>query len=210
MISSEKFAVIKPSGGNHVSFIRCLGAAICRLYRRQGQNPAGSAGRQARTGRKGLVRDRCPHRREIPRGAIYGPSYLSFDYALSVHALIPEAVYGTYTSATFRKGKTKRYENAFGTFLYRDVPVAVYPLGVEIKVEGGYSYQIASPEKALCDKLYSLSPVYSVRALKELLFDDLRIDDAAFFALQKDDILQLAPLYRATNLKLLAKFINRS
>lgn len=139
-------------------------------------------------------------------GAIYGPSYLSFDYALSVHALIPEAVY-TYTSATFRKGKTKRYENAFGTFLYRDVPAAVYPLGVEIKVERGYSYQIASPEKALCDKLYSLSPVYSVRALKELLFDDLRIDEAAFFALQKDDISQLAPLYRATNLKLLAKFM---
>ena len=141
-------------------------------------------------------------------GAIYGPSYLSFDYALSVHALIPEAVYGTYTSATFRKGKTKRYENAFGTFLYRDVPAAVYPLGMEIKVEGGgSSYQIASPEKALCDKLYSLSPVYSVRALKELLFDDLRIDEAAFFALHKDDILQLAPLYRATNLKLLAKFM---
>ena len=127
-------------------------------------------------------------------GAIYGPSYLSFDYALSVHALIPEAVYGTYTSATFQKGKTKRYENAFGTFLYRDVPAAVYPLGVEIRVEGGYSYQIASP-------------VYSVRALKELLFDDLRIDEAAFFSLQKDDILQLAPLYRATNLKLLAKFM---
>ena len=71
-------------------------------------------------------------------GAIFVPSYLSFDYALSVHALIPEAVYDTYTSATFRKGKAKRYENAFGTFLYRDVPAAVYPLGVEIKVEGGY------------------------------------------------------------------------
>ena len=137
-------------------------------------------------------------------GAIYGPSYLSFDYALSVHA----PVYDTYTSATFRKGKTKRYENAFGTFLYRDVPAAVSPLGMEIKVEGGgYSYQIASPEKALCDKLYSLSPVYSVRALKELLFDDLRIDEAAFFALHKDDILQFAPLYRVANLKLLAKFM---
>ena len=140
-------------------------------------------------------------------GAIYGPSYLSFDYALSVHALIPETVYNTYTSATFRKGKTKRYENAFGTFLYRDVPAAVYPLGVEIKVEGGYSYQIATPEKALCDKLYSLSPVYSVKALKELLFDDLRIDEGVFYAMRKIDIFQLAPLYRATNLKLLAKLM---
>ena len=105
------------------------------------------------------------------------------------------------------QGQDQALRKRLRHFLYRDVPVAVYPLGVEIKVEGGYSYQIASPEKALCDKLYSLSPVYSVRALKELLFDDLRIDEAAFFALQKDDILQLAPLYRATNLKLLAKFM---
>lgn len=138
-------------------------------------------------------------------GTIYGPSYLSFDYALSVHSLIPEAVYNTYTSATFRKGKTKRYENVFGTFLYRDVPAAVYPLGVEIKVEGEYSYQIATPEKALCDKLYALSPVGSLKALKELLFEDLRIDEGAFHELRKEDILQLSPLYRSTNLKLLAK-----
>ena len=74
-------------------------------------------------------------------------------------------------------------------------------------MEGEYSYQIATPEKALCDKLYSLSPVYSVKALKELLFDDLRIDEAVFYALRKNDIFQLAPLYRATNLKLLAKFM---
>ena len=34
--------------------------------------------------------------------SIYGPSYLSFSFALSWHALIPEAVY-TYSSATFEK-----------------------------------------------------------------------------------------------------------
>ena len=50
-------------------------------------------------------------------GAIYGPSYLSFDYALSVHALIPEAVY-TYTSATFQKGKTNFVNKCFGTLLH--------------------------------------------------------------------------------------------
>ena len=141
-------------------------------------------------------------------GTIYGPSYLSFDYAMSVYALIPEAVYNTYTSATYCKEKIKRYENTFGIFLYRDVPAAVYPLGVEIKVENGYSYQIATPEKALCDKLYTLSPVYSVKALKELLFEDLRIDTDAFHALKRNDISQLVPLYRATNLKLLAKLLD--
>lgn len=38
--------------------------------------------------------------------AIYGPSYLSFDYALAYHGLIPEAVY-VYTSATYNKKKKK-------------------------------------------------------------------------------------------------------
>lgn len=35
-------------------------------------------------------------------GSIYGPSYISFEYALAYYGLIPEAVY-TITSATFNK-----------------------------------------------------------------------------------------------------------
>ena len=38
-------------------------------------------------------------------GAIFGPSYLSFDYALARHGLIPETVY-TFTSATFFKSRS--------------------------------------------------------------------------------------------------------
>ncbi len=139
-------------------------------------------------------------------GAIYGPSYLSFDYVLSMSSLIPEAVF-CYTSASFGKGKTKHYENAFGVFTYRDVPAAAYPFGVEIRQENGYSYQIATPEKALCDKLYTISPVGSVKALSALLFDDLRIDEGDFERLDFDDIRQLAPLYRSTNLNYLIKLI---
>ena len=37
-------------------------------------------------------------------GIIYGPSYLSFEFALSWHNLIPEAVY-TFTSASYSKKK---------------------------------------------------------------------------------------------------------
>ena len=39
-------------------------------------------------------------------GSIYGPSYISFEYALSHHGLIPEAVY-TITCASFEKKKKK-------------------------------------------------------------------------------------------------------
>ena len=47
----------------------------------------------------------------VPRyylaGSIYGPSYLSFKFALGYHSLIPEAVY-QFTSATFEKKKQKQ------------------------------------------------------------------------------------------------------
>ena len=42
-------------------------------------------------------------------GSIYGPSYISFEYALSRYGLIPEAVYAV-TCATFEKKKKKKYQ----------------------------------------------------------------------------------------------------
>ena len=138
---------------------------------------------------------------------IYGPSYLSFDYVLFAQGLIPEAVYNTFTCATFNKKKVKTYTNRFGTFIYRDVPKEVFNLGVVLVVDGAYSYQIATAEKALCDKLYTLSPVKSIKGLKTLLFDDLRIDEVLFNQLKKEDVLKIAPLYRSTNLNLLVKLI---
>lgn len=138
---------------------------------------------------------------------IYGPSYLSFDYALSKYNLIPEAVYNTYTSATFKKNKKKTFSNFFGKFLYRDIPESVYMYGVKAIVENGYTYHIATPEKALCDKLYSLSPVNNVEKLKELIFADLRIDESDFAKLDLKLMLEISDKYRSTNLKLLAKMI---
>ena len=141
-------------------------------------------------------------------GAIYGPSYLSFDYALSVYGLIPEAVYA-YTSATFEKKKKKEYVNQFGRYLYRDVPSAVYPFGIVIREEDGYSYLIATPEKALCDKLYSMSPVTSVKDIGLMLFEDLRIDEDGFSKLNEEDILQIGEGYHCNNLKYLMKYLKR-
>ena len=142
-------------------------------------------------------------------GRIFGPSYLSFDYALSLYGLIPEAVYKTYTSASFQKKKTKKFENQYGVFTYRDIPSDVYPLGVLLYEENGYSYQIATPEKAICDKLYSLPPVSNLTEFSALLFDDLRIDENEFKKLDMEVIEKLAPLYRANNLKFLIKFVRR-
>ena len=139
---------------------------------------------------------------------ICSPSYLSFEFALSYHGLIPEAVYN-FTSATFEKKKKKEFKTPFGIFTYRDVPSAAYPYGIECVSENGYTFQIASPEKALCDELYIQSPVTSQRELKEFLFDGLRIDWDLFCKLNMDDILFLNSKYHCTNIQKLTKTMEK-
>ena len=137
---------------------------------------------------------------------IYGPSYLSFEFALAYHALIPERVL-TFTSATYGKKRAKRYETPFGTFTYRDVPSAAYPVGVVLHSEQGYGFQMASPEKALCDQLYKTSPVGSKRELEHLLFEDFRIDPEAFDHLRKPLVLEIATCYHTQNHDLLRAYL---
>ncbi|MDO4920301.1 MAG: hypothetical protein Q4E64_00505 [Phascolarctobacterium sp.] len=141
-------------------------------------------------------------------GSIYGPSYISFDYALSYYGMIPEAVY-TITCATFAKKKKKKYETPFGVFTYRDVPDAAFPLCLQVLQEGEYFYRIAEPEKALCDKLYTLVPMANARALADLLLDDLRMEEEALAALNLDKIKMLSEHYRIGNIRKLVTLIRR-
>ena len=83
----------------------------------------------------------------------------------------------------------------------------VFRFGVKTVIENGYSYQIASVEKALCDKLYALKPVKNLRELKFLLFNDLRIDENIFKELDFDFIIKISSKYKSTNLNLLEKLI---
>ena len=137
---------------------------------------------------------------------IYGPSYLSFEFALAWHDLIPEAVY-TFTSATCGKGKKKKYDTPFGTYTYRDVPVSAFPYGTVLYQENGYGFILASPEKAICDLLYTCSPCGNRKELRQLLFDDLRLDESAFARLDRNDLVELAGLYRTANHRLLISMV---
>ena len=141
-------------------------------------------------------------------GSIYGPSYVSFEYALGHYGLIPEAVY-TVTSATFEKKKKKRYETSFGTFTYCDVPAEAFPLELILVQEGDYFYRIASPEKAVCDKLYTMSPTANIKELYTLLADDLRIDMDALKKLDQSKLALLSGKYHSTNVKKLCSLIRR-
>lgn len=138
-------------------------------------------------------------------GVIRNPSYLSFEYSLWYHGLIPESV-KVYTSATTCTHRTKRYETPFGAFTFRDVPLDAFRWGQMRIIDGGSSFWIASPEKALCDEVYIKPPVSTLVEMEEMIFEDLRIDDEMFMDLTKEDLVHLGPLYRCRNTRLLARY----
>lgn len=127
---------------------------------------------------------------------------------MAAYGLIPERV-TTITCATFDKKKKKLYNTDFGIFTYRDIPILAYPEEILLKEENGYSYQIATPEKALCDKLYTLAPLNNYKNLEIMLFSDLQIDEEEFNNLNVDKITKLSKLYHSTNIKLLARYMKK-
>lgn len=141
-------------------------------------------------------------------GSIYGPSYISFEYALSFHGLIPEAVY-TITCATFEKKKKKTYDTPFGTYTYRDVPSEAFPLGLQLVREGDYFYRIATAEKALCDQLYIMKPVANAKEMYALLTEDLRIEPESLEGLSRATIAAWCDRYHTTNIKRLLTLLRR-
>ena len=141
---------------------------------------------------------------EVLAGAIYGPSYLSFEYALSRHGLIPERV-NLYTSASFQKNKNKLYRTPFGEFSYSDIPTDAFPHGVNIENMEDRPYTMATCEKALCDRLYKESPITSKRAMESFLFENLRIENEDFNNLDFNFIHKIALLYKKKNLYILSK-----
>ena len=139
--------------------------------------------------------------------AIYNPSYLSFDYALAFHGMIPETVF-EFTSATSGKNRKKLYENHFGRYSYRDVPMKVFGDGLDlIQVRDTYPVWMAGKEKALCDKLYALPPIERVETTEELLFEDLRIDEDVFSELDVNLIRRMEPKYRCQNVRRLTEYM---
>ena len=159
--------------------------------------------------KRGLYTDDLYNDKEVIANICYNPSYISFEYALSYYGVIPEFV-STFTSATFGKKNNKIYHMKDSTFDYRSVPDEVFPMGILImKNSKDISYKIASKEKALCDLLYSKYPVRSIKDLKTLLFEDMRIDENEFLKMNVEFIKEIAPLYHSNSLNVLKKYLNK-
>jgi len=108
---------------------------------------------------------------------LWGPSYISLETALSYWGLIPERVY-EISSVTIKT--TKTYKTPIGRFSYFHMSLPYYSFGIQsVSLTPKQVVLIASPEKALCDKIVMTSGVFlrSSRQVQEFLIDDLRIDE---------------------------------
>lgn len=158
--------------------------------------------------RRGLFVENCGASKLGLAPLIYGPSYISFEYALSFHGLIPERVRGI-TCASFNKNKNKVFYTCLGEYSYQYLPQNVYPYGIMRETEDGLGFLIASAEKALCDSIYKIPSVTSVDDMNTLLIDDLRIERSDLLRLDSDFITWIAPLYRRRSLVALAEWCKR-
>jgi len=114
-------------------------------------------------------RDYKKIRGEEIAAAIYQPSYLSLESALSAYGFIPEMVYA-YVSVTGKINRT--FDNDFGHFIYRHVKSELFWGYREVKTDTG-RYLIAEPEKALLDYLYlNLSKINSESDFENLRFNE--------------------------------------
>jgi len=130
--------------------------------------------------------------REILANLVHGPSYISLEYALRFHGLIPEAVETVTSVTTMRR---KRFDTPAGRFEYEHLQEGWYSSGVSYEtVDHRRGFLIASPEKALADTLYVRTPEVGRGDIERHLFENLRIDPADFRNL---DFTPLISLLRA-------------
>lgn len=152
---------------------------------------------------------RRPFCRELLANLIYGPSYVSLEYALHYHGLIPERV-ETVTSVT--SGRSRTFETPVGAFSYRMIPMEAFRIGMDrVELDDGRSFLIAIPEKALADRIVADrgAGISTQKELHDYLLSSLRIDPAGLNQLNPGKIAEIAGLYRSRRVKLLADLVTR-
>lgn len=137
---------------------------------------------------------------------LYGPSYVSMEWALSFYGMIPEKVH-TVTSMTL--GRNKEYHTSIGDFSYFTLSSESYSIGITQKKSSDFvgGFLIASPEKALADTVFKTCKNLNKDQLKDELLESKRIDRECFHELNKDLLENIAKSYHAKHVYYLVDLV---
>jgi len=145
---------------------------------------------------------------ELIANHLYGPSYISFESALSFYGLIPERVFTVKSATTSRK---KQYQTPMGNFEYLTIPAEYFSIGLHQNIiQNSHAFLIASPEKAICDMIISTTGLrlQSKKAMKSYLKNDLRLDLETNIKFNPEIIKEAAKYgYKKTELLLLYRVL---
>lgn len=125
---------------------------------------------------------------------LYGPSYLSYEWALSHYGIIPEGVY-VVTSAS--ASRSKSYDTPLATFDYHYLSHSRYTIGVETKENSAGKFLIATPEKAIADLVHLKSKGLKGRELLNDLIESRRIEEQVLRELDKKHLEEISQVYRS-------------
>ena len=137
-------------------------------------------------------------------GSIYGPSYISFETALAWHGMIPERV-SEILSATIKRAAS--FENDFGHFRYLAIPKSVYPLGIHRITNSDLPFLIASPTKALVDRIAREAGFRSIADVARW-WKEMRIELAS--ALDHSQLQECAEGYGRPSVRWLLRFAEKN
>ena len=137
---------------------------------------------------------------------LYGPSYVSMEWALSFYGMIPERVH-TVTSMTL--GRNKEFHTTVGDFSYFALSARRYSTGVTQKKSADFvgGFLIASPEKALADMVFKTCKNFDKEQLKLELLESKRIERHCFRDLNKELLEEIAKAYNAKHVYHLADLV---
>ncbi len=133
--------------------------------------------------------------------AIYGPSYISFESALSYHQWIPEAVYTT-TCATAKRARD--FDTPLGLFTYKHVPNYLCYLGVQRSGSESEAFLIAHPWKAIADHYYVHTRNW--QGLKDIHLD-LRIEIEDMLEADRTVLQNLSKHYQSSKVRVFLRRI---
>ena len=140
---------------------------------------------------------RGPVCKEALANLIYGPSYISLEYALAFYGMIPESV-ELVTSMTNKRNKT--FSTPVGNFAYFYLHPKKYPVGViQHEISPLRHILIASKEKALSDLIAREGSFSGPETLFKHFTENLRIDETELMNLNKRRLTEIADIYRNRN-----------
>lgn len=136
---------------------------------------------------------------------VYGPSYISLEYALSYWGLIPEKV-EEITCMSNKRNKV--FETPVGTFSYKYLHNSKYSLGIQRIPDETGSFLIASKEKAVCDRL-ALVKDLNADEIEEYFELDLRLDADELTGIDIALVRKIETAYRKKSVTAFLKWLER-